>query len=67
MQQAMATRRRRSRGPVCERWRSFATIDADVGKRPFGRHLVIRDDPASVFEPGNARWRIATRYRWRRG
>jgi hypothetical protein len=54
----------RSRGPVCERWRSFASFYADVGKRPTWRHLLIRDDP--TFAPGNAGWRIAARYRWRR-
>jgi predicted DNA-binding ribbon-helix-helix protein len=38
----------------------------DVGKRPTWRHLLIRDDPTGEFGPGNARWRIAARYRWRR-
>jgi hypothetical protein len=45
--------------------------DAPTGPRrlrrkPEGRHLLIRDDPTGAFEPGNARWRIAARYRWRR-
>ena len=30
------------------------------------RHLLIRDDPTGAFELGNARWRVAARYRWRR-
>jgi hypothetical protein len=30
------------------------------------RHLLIRDDPTGEFGPGNARWRIAARYRWAR-
>jgi hypothetical protein len=37
-----------------------------VGTRPTWRHLLIRDDPAGAFGPGNARWRVAARYRWRR-
>jgi hypothetical protein len=56
----------RSRDPVCERWSSFAQFCADVGERPSWRHLLIRDDPTGAFEPGNARWRIAARYRWER-
>jgi hypothetical protein len=48
----------RSRGPVCDRWRSFPYFYADVGKRPSWRHLVIRDDPSGAFEPGNAGWQI---------
>jgi hypothetical protein len=55
-----------SRGPVCERWRSFGNFYADVGNKPSWRHLLIRDDPTGAFEPGNAGWRIASRYRWRR-
>lgn len=47
-----------SRGPTCERWRSFANFYSDVGKRPTWRHLLIRDDPAGEFEPGNARWQV---------
>jgi hypothetical protein len=56
----------RSRGPVCERWRSFANFYFDVGKRPSWRHLLIRDDLTGEFAPGNARWQIAARYRWAR-
>jgi hypothetical protein len=56
----------RSRGRVCDRWRSFANFYLDVGKRPSWRHLLIRDDPAGAFEPDNARWRVAARYRWAR-
>jgi hypothetical protein len=52
-----------ARGPVCERWRSFAKFYADVGKRPTWRHLLIRDDPTGAFGPGNARWQVAKRYR----
>ena len=53
----------RSRGPVCERWRSFPSFYLDVGPRPSWRHLLIRNDMAGDFEPGNARWRIAPGYR----
>jgi hypothetical protein len=53
----------KSRGPICGRWRSFGNFYADVGPRPSWRHLLIRDDPTGAFEPGNARWRIAARYR----
>jgi hypothetical protein len=56
----------RLRDPACERWCSFAQFFADVGERPSWRHLMIRDDPTGVFEPSNARWRVAARYRWRR-
>jgi phage gp37-like protein len=56
----------RSRGRVCERWRSFVNFYLDVGPRPSWRRLLIRDDPAGAFGPGNARLRIAARYRQRR-
>ena len=57
----------RSRGLVCERWRSFVNFYFDVGRKPSWRHLVIRDDPAGAFEPGKARWQIGRpRYRRRR-
>jgi hypothetical protein len=46
-------------GPVCERWRSFPSFYLDVGPRPSRRHLLIRNDTAGDFEPGNVRWRIA--------
>jgi hypothetical protein len=73
----MIRRRRRSpvfalwlaiqkRGPVCERWRSFSNFYFDVGKPPSWRHLLIRDDPAGAFSPGNARWQVARWYRRRR-
>jgi hypothetical protein len=55
-----------SRAEVCERWLSFSNFYFDVGKRPSWRHLLIRDDPTGAFEPGNACWRIAARYRWAR-
>jgi hypothetical protein len=51
---------------VCERWRAFSNFYFDVGKRPSWRHLLIRDDPTGVFEPGNARWQVAKWYRRRR-
>jgi hypothetical protein len=35
-------------------WRSFSNFYFDVGKRPSWRHLLIRDDPAGEFSPGNA-------------
>jgi hypothetical protein len=53
----------KSRGPICDRWRSFPSFYLDVGPRPSWQHLLIRDDTAGDFEPGNARWRIAARYR----
>ena len=55
-----------SRGPVCERWRSFSNFYADVGKRPTWRHLVMREDTSRPFEPGNAQWRVGPTYRRRR-
>ena len=54
------------RGGVCERWLNFAAFLNDVGERPSWRRLLIRDDPTGEFGPGNAGWRIAARYRWRR-
>jgi hypothetical protein len=56
----------RSRGKVCERWRSFSNFYFDVGKRPSWRHLQIRDDSSGGFSPGNARWQVARWYRRRR-
>jgi hypothetical protein len=47
-------------------WRSFSNFYFDVGKRPSWRHLLIRDDPAGEFSPGNARWQVGPRYRRRR-
>jgi hypothetical protein len=44
----------RSRGPVCERWRSFSNFYFDVGPRPSWRHLLFRYDATGAFEPGNA-------------
>lgn len=55
-----------ARGPVCARWASFSNFYRDLGPRPTWRHLHIRDDPTGAFELGNARWRVAARYRWRR-
>jgi hypothetical protein len=55
-----------SRGPICKRWCAFPIFYFDVGPRPSWRHLLIRDDPTGEFGPGNAGWRIAARYRWRR-
>ena len=55
-----------SRGPVCERWRSFPNFYSDVGKRPTWQHLLIRTDSSGAFEPSNAGWRNAARYRWAR-
>jgi hypothetical protein len=69
----MIRRRRRSptfaawlaitKGPVCERWRSFGTFYRDVGKPPSWRHLLIRDDTSAEFSPTNARWQVA---KWHR-
>jgi hypothetical protein len=42
-----------SRGPICQRWRSFPCFYFDVGKRPSWRHLLIRDDVNAAFAPGN--------------
>ena len=56
----------RSRDPANEVWCSFVDFYLDVGPRPSWRHLVVRDDPAGGFEPGNARWQIGPRYRRRR-
>jgi hypothetical protein len=45
----------RSRDPANEVWCSFVDFYFDVGPRPSWRHLLIRDDPAGDFSPGNAR------------
>jgi hypothetical protein len=50
-----------SRGPGCERWRSFAQLYSGVGPRPSWRHLLMRDDPTGAFEPGNADRRLGQR------
>jgi hypothetical protein len=55
-----------SRGPVCERWRSFGTFYRDVHPRPSWRHLLIRTDSSGEFSPDNCRWQIAKWYRRRR-
>jgi hypothetical protein len=52
--------------PPINRWRSFVNFYFDVGRKPTWRHLLIRDDPTGEFGPGNAGWRVAARYRWRR-
>ncbi|MCD9821626.1 hypothetical protein [Bradyrhizobium japonicum] len=49
------------RRPICKRWLAYPNFHRDVGPKPSWRHLLIRDDVTGVFEPGNARWRVA---RW---
>jgi hypothetical protein len=53
----------RKRGKLCRSWQSFASFLSDVGKKPSWRHLIIRVDTDSLFQPGNAKWRIAKEYR----
>jgi len=54
------------RGPICKRCLEYPNFYFDVGPKPSWRHLLLRDDPTGEFGPGNARWRIGPRYRWRR-
>ena len=53
----------RKRGKLCQSWQSFASFLGDVGKKPSWRHLIIRADTDGLFEPGNAKWRVAKDYR----
>jgi hypothetical protein len=53
-------------GRACQLWKFFPAFYRDVGKRPLWRHLLIRADPRGMFSPGNARWRVARYFVWRR-
>jgi hypothetical protein len=44
----------------------FSRFPSRCRPAPVMGHLLIRDDPTGEFGPGNARWRIAARYRWAR-
>ena len=48
---------------VCPAWReSFETFFRDLGRRPMG-HVLLREDSARAYEPGNARWGTRTEHR----
>jgi hypothetical protein len=66
LQIADPTAASRSAQAVTARRRNGGSIDADVGKRPTWRHLLIRDDTSGEFSPDNCRWRGRPKHRRRR-
>jgi hypothetical protein len=50
------------RGRSSDAGANFASAGKYYGKEPSWRHLLIRDNTAGLFEPGNARWRSAKVY-----
>ncbi|HYZ31934.1 MAG TPA: hypothetical protein VE684_06580 [Crenalkalicoccus sp.] len=52
---------RRSRAPVCRRWRpdigrGFEAFLADMGPRPSPAHRLVRRDASRPYSPANCRW-----------
>jgi hypothetical protein len=43
---------------LCERWKSYDTFLADMGRRPSPEHILFRPNSEAHFSPDNCEWRI---------